>query len=64
MAAKFTAGQLVQVTDPRSLAYGRIAMVMSGGQTTQVKLRFADLPKMVEPTDAPPHRSHPRRDLQ
>jgi hypothetical protein len=49
----FTAGQLVQVADTRSLAYGRIAMVMGGGQPTQAKVRLVDLPKMVEPTDDP-----------
>lgn len=51
--AKFTAGQLVRVTDISSLAYGRIAMVMGGGQPTQAKVRFVDLPRIVEPTDDP-----------
>jgi len=51
MATKFTAGQLVRVIDISSLAYGRVAMVMGGGQLTQAKLRFVDLPRLVEPTD-------------
>jgi hypothetical protein len=49
----FIARQLVRVTDTRSLAYGRIALVMGGGQPTQAKLRFVDLPRMVEQTDDP-----------
>ena len=28
-------------------------MVMGGGQPTQAKIRFVDLPKIVEPTDDP-----------
>ncbi|PZO16896.1 MAG: hypothetical protein DCF25_11925 [Leptolyngbya foveolarum] len=39
------AGQLVRVTSPRSLAYGRVAMVMTVCDGIQV--RFADLPQSV-----------------
>lgn len=39
-------GQLVQVIDPRNLAYGRIAMVMMGGKGRS-QVRFADLPKGI-----------------
>jgi hypothetical protein len=42
----FRIGQLVQVTDPRNFAYGRIAMVVTGGKGRS-QVRFADLPKDV-----------------
>ena len=40
---QLNAGQLVRVTSPGSLAYGRIAMVLTVHKGVQV--RFADLPK-------------------
>ena len=41
----FKVGQLVRVTVPRCLAYGRIAMVVM--VSNQVQARFADLPRSV-----------------
>ena len=41
----FKAGQLVRISDPRSLAYGRVAMVMSAEWKGRSLVRFADLPK-------------------
>lgn len=43
----FSIGQWVRVTAVRSLAYGRIAMVVAGGKS-RVQVRFADLPQQVE----------------
>ncbi|PZO07825.1 MAG: hypothetical protein DCF25_22600 [Leptolyngbya foveolarum] len=45
------AGQLVRVTSPRSLAYGRVAMVMTVCDGIQV--RFADLPQSVAASPNP-----------
>ena len=39
------AGQLVRINDPRSLAYGRVAMVMTAKGKGRSLVRFADLPK-------------------
>ncbi len=47
----FNAGQLVRVTSPRNLAYGRIAMVMTVCNGIQV--RFADLPQLVAASPNP-----------
>lgn len=41
----FKAGQLVRVNNPRNLAYGRIAMVMTAKGKVRSLVRFADLPK-------------------
>ena len=43
----FRLGQLVQVIDPRHLAYGRIAMVLCSKKGGRSQVRFADLPKGV-----------------
>ena len=47
----FYAGQLVRVVSPRSLAYGRVAMVMTASDSIQV--RFADLPASVAASSNP-----------
>lgn len=41
----FKANQLVRINDPRSLAYGRVAMVMTAKGKERSLVRFADLPK-------------------
>ena len=43
--AELQAGQVVQVSDPRNLSYGRIAMVVSIKEGGRSQVRFADLPK-------------------
>jgi hypothetical protein len=51
--AGFGTGQLVQVIDPRSLAYGRIAMVLCRKKLGRSQVRFADLPKGVAASPDP-----------
>jgi hypothetical protein len=51
--AGFGIGQLVQVIDPRNLAYGRIAMVMTTKKLGRSQVRFADLPKGVAASPDP-----------
>jgi hypothetical protein len=49
----FGIGQLVRVIDPRNLAYGLIAMVMTTKKGGRSQVRFADLPKGVAASDDP-----------
>jgi|GEM_PF-1886685 len=51
--SEFRLGQLVQVSEPRSLAYGRIAMVVLTIRLGRFQVRFADLPKDVASSDDP-----------
>mgnify|MGYP001794420013 CR=1 FL=1 len=51
--AGFKAGQLVQVSDPRNLSYGRIAMLLSTKEGGRSQVRFADLPQGIGASDDP-----------
>ncbi|PZO58024.1 MAG: hypothetical protein DCF15_06070 [Phormidesmis priestleyi] len=49
----FKAGQLVRISNLRSLAYGRVAMVMTAEGKERSLVRFADLPKTVSAAPNP-----------
>lgn len=49
----FKAGQLVRIGNPRNIAYGRIAMVMTAKDKSRSLVRFADLPKTVSVSPNP-----------
>lgn len=51
--AELQAGQVVQVSDPRNLSYGRIAMVVSIKEGGRAQVRFADLPQGIGASDDP-----------
>lgn len=49
----FKAGQLVQVTDTRHLAYGRMGIVVAAKKGERSQVRFADLPNGIAASDDP-----------